>query len=160
MPSGRPAKVPHQGAVLGVLWSDLDDVKLVLGLLDVYVKVLFLRGVLTAMLANLMMHSHHYCFFTFEAPCTWWSSARRRQMYLLWQTITMYALHEMYMMIYDPSVHLTMRSIALVDIWRRHADDYHVQGASKVSWTGARTMAFLCLFWGRPSPCMHCMRCK
>ena len=72
--------MPHQGAVLGLLWSDLDDVKLVLGLLDVYVKVVLLRGVLTAILANLMMHSHHYCFFTFEAPCTWWSSARRRQM--------------------------------------------------------------------------------
>ena len=48
MPSGRPARVPHQGAVLGLCWSDLDDVKLVLGLLDVYVKVMLLRTVLTA----------------------------------------------------------------------------------------------------------------
>ena len=47
MPSGRPARVPHQGAVLGLWWSDLDDVKLILGLLDVYVKVLLLRGVLS-----------------------------------------------------------------------------------------------------------------
>ena len=38
----------HQGAVLGLCWSDLDDVKLVLGLLDVYVKVMLLRTVLTA----------------------------------------------------------------------------------------------------------------
>ena len=51
---------------------------------------------------------------------------------LLGQTITMYALHEMYMMIYEPSGYLTMRSITLVDIWRRLADDHHVQGASKV----------------------------
>ena len=43
----------HQGAVLGLWWSDLDDVKLVLGLLDVYVKVVLLRGVLTAVLADL-----------------------------------------------------------------------------------------------------------
>ena len=47
MPSGRPARVPHQGAVLGLWWSDLDDVKLVAGLLDVYVKVVLLRGVLS-----------------------------------------------------------------------------------------------------------------
>ena len=40
--------MPHQGAVLGLWWSDLDDVKLVLGLLDVYVKVMLLRTVLTA----------------------------------------------------------------------------------------------------------------
>ena len=38
----------HQGAVLGLCWSDLDNVKLVLGLLDVYVKVMLLRTVLTA----------------------------------------------------------------------------------------------------------------
>ena len=65
MPSGRPARVPHQGAVLGLLWSDLDDVKLVLGLLDVYVKVVLLRGVLTAILANLMIHSHSLRFLHF-----------------------------------------------------------------------------------------------
>ena len=58
MPSGRPARVPHQGAVLGLWWSDLDDVKIVLGLLDVYVKVLLLRGVFTAILADLMTISH------------------------------------------------------------------------------------------------------
>ena len=61
MPSGRPARVPHQGAVLGLLWSDLDDVKLVLGLLDVYVKVVLLRGVLTAILVDLMTLSHTLC---------------------------------------------------------------------------------------------------
>ena len=47
MPSGRPARVPHQGTVLRLWWSDLDDVKLVAGLLDVYVKVVLLRGVLS-----------------------------------------------------------------------------------------------------------------
>ena len=35
MPSGRPARVPHQGAVIGLCWSDLDDVKLVFGRVDV-----------------------------------------------------------------------------------------------------------------------------
>ena len=53
MPSGRPATVPRQGAILGLCWSDLDDVKLVLGLMDVYVKVVLLRGVLTAVSADL-----------------------------------------------------------------------------------------------------------
>ena len=47
MPSGRPARVLHQGAVLGLWWSDLDDVTLVAGLLDVYVKIVLLRGVLS-----------------------------------------------------------------------------------------------------------------
>jgi hypothetical protein len=65
MPSGRPARVPHQGTVLRLWWSDLDDVKLVLGLLDVYVKVVLLRGVLTAILANLMIHSHSLRFLHF-----------------------------------------------------------------------------------------------
>jgi len=61
MPSGRPARVPHQGTVLRLWWSDLDDVKLVLGLLDVYVKVVLLRGVLTSILVDLMTLSHTLC---------------------------------------------------------------------------------------------------
>ena len=66
MPSGRPVRVPHQGAILGLLWLDLDDVTLVLGLLDVYVKVMLLRSVLTAISANLMIHSHSLRFLHFR----------------------------------------------------------------------------------------------
>ena len=58
--------MPHQGAVLGLLWSDLDNVKLVLGLLDEYVKAVLLRGVLTAILTNLMIHSHSLRFLHFR----------------------------------------------------------------------------------------------
>ena len=44
-PSGRPTRVPHQDAVLGLWWSVLDAVKLVAGVLKVFVKVVLLRGV-------------------------------------------------------------------------------------------------------------------
>ena len=47
----------------------------------------------------------------------------------LGQTITIYAWCVMYIMPHDPSCHLIMRYIALVVIWRRHADDHHVQGS-------------------------------
>ena len=62
MPSGRPARVPHQGAVLGLLWSDLDDVKLVLGLASAYDKTVLLRGARYALLDETFAPFHTEAF--------------------------------------------------------------------------------------------------
>ena len=66
-PSGRPTRVPHQDAVLGLWWSVLDDVNLVAGGLSVSVKVVILRSVRTAALAHLMTHTHTLLFRHFRS---------------------------------------------------------------------------------------------
>ena len=108
MPSGRPARVPHQGTVLRLWWSDLDDVKLVLGLLDVYVKVVLLRGVFTAMSADLMIHSHTLRLHHFRGALHVVVVSMTAPDVFLGQPITMCALHGVYIMIHEPSEHLTM----------------------------------------------------
>ena len=59
-------EVAHQGAVLGLWWSDQDDTELDSGLPRTNVNVVLMRGALSAFQADQMTHSHALLFRHFQ----------------------------------------------------------------------------------------------